>query len=93
MDQRVKFKCRRDGARIVVDVWFDDCQLGSTTVMSGDLRIALDVENGTLRLNEKSQLVYSDGEPYHRFVPTREEWSERKPFSIPKHTKEPIAQR
>lgn len=64
-ENRVKYKLRRAGTRILVDIWFDECQLGSSIVVSGDERIALMVESGELRLTKDSNLVYEDGTPYH----------------------------
>lgn len=72
LNERLKTNVRRDGASIVVDLQFDDCQLHSRLVVGGDLHIAVMVASGELKLNEKSQLVFSDdGTPYHHVIPTR----------------------
>lgn len=65
MDDRVKFKTRRDGPDLWIDLWFDDCQLGSRLVVGGDENTAKMVESGELRLTRDSKLVFEDGEQWY----------------------------
>lgn len=64
LNDRVKFNCRKDGDRVVIDLKFDDCPLQTVIVTAGDVRIAADVADGVAFLTERSKLVYADGEPY-----------------------------
>ncbi len=64
-ETRVKYKVRRAGEAVFIDLWFDDCPLNSRIVVGGDEQIALMVESGELRLTKDSKLVYEDGTPYH----------------------------
>lgn len=66
MDQgRIKTHVRRDGNRILIDVWFDSCKLQSVLVMWGHPDyVCEDVQNGRVRLNESNRLEYTDGTPY-----------------------------
>lgn len=64
MDERVRYKVRREGSDIFVDLMFDECQLSSRLIVGGDEKIALMVESGELRLTKDSKLVFEDGTPY-----------------------------
>jgi len=63
---RVRFEVEREGSALVVNLWFDDCQLGSRIIVGGDEHLVRMVESGELRLTKDSKLVYEDGTPYRQ---------------------------